>query len=104
MKKNENGGDFVGNSWGIGEKGVNLRGRRPIERLATGMECNILSEETMAKGNSWKTRNRTNADFGREGRKIVKRELKGEPQFTLEELHITPFTLRKRYDAGRFRV
>ena len=46
------------------------------------MECIILSEETMAKGNSWKTRNRTNADFGREGRKIVKRELKSEPQFT----------------------
>ena len=26
----------------------------------------------MAKGNSWKTRNRTNADYGLEGRKIVK--------------------------------
>ena len=70
---------------------------------ATGMECIILSEETMAKGNSWKTRNRTNADFGREGRKIVKRELKSEPQFTLEELYITPFTLRKRFDEdGRW--
>ena len=57
----------------------------------------------MAKGNSWKTRNRTAADFGLEGRKIVKRELKGEPQFTLEELYITPFTLRKRYDEdGRW--
>ena len=57
----------------------------------------------MAKGNSWKTRNRTNAYYGHEGRKIVKRELKGEPQFTLVDLYITPFTLRKRYDEdGRW--
>ena len=57
----------------------------------------------MAKGNSWKTRNKTNADFGLEGRKIVKRELKGEAQFTLDDLYITPFTLRKRYDEdGRW--
>ena len=93
----------MGKSWGIGEKGVNLWRRRPIGGLATGMECIIFSEETMAKGNSWKTRNRTNADFGREGRKILKRELKSVPQFTLEELYITPFTLRKRFDEdGRW--
>lgn len=67
------------------------------------MEWIIFSEETMAKGNSWKTGNRTNADRGREGRKIVKRELKSEPQFTLEEMYITPFTLRKRFDEdGRW--
>ena len=57
----------------------------------------------MSKGNSWKTRNTTNADFGREGRKIVARELKTEPQFKLDELYITPFKSRKRYDEdGRW--
>lgn len=52
----------------------------------------------MAKGNSWKTRNRTNADYGYAPRKIVTRELKSEPQFALDDLYITPFRLRKRYD------
>lgn len=57
----------------------------------------------MAKGNSWKTRNTTNADYGRDGRKIVARELKSEPQFKLEQLYITPFTSRKRFDEdGRW--
>lgn len=52
----------------------------------------------MAKGNSWKTRNRTNTSRGLEGRKIVKRELKTAPQFALDELYIAPFALRKRFD------
>lgn len=57
----------------------------------------------MAKGNSWKTRNRTAAERGREGRKIVKRELKSRPQFALEQLYIAPFTSRKRFDEdGRW--
>lgn len=58
----------------------------------------------MAKGNSWKTRNWTRADRGLESRKIVKRELKGEPQFTLDDLYIPPFTQKKRYDEdGRWK-
>ena len=58
---------------------------------------------TMAKGNSWKTRNRTNADFGYAPRRIVKRELKTPPQFKFDELYITPFTQKKRYDEdGRW--
>lgn len=57
----------------------------------------------MAKGNSWKTRNRTAADFGYKGRTIAKRELKSEPQFKFDDLYITPFTQRKRYDEdGRW--
>lgn len=57
----------------------------------------------MAKGNSWKTRNWTAVDFGREGRKIMKRELKSEPQFKFDELYITPFVQKKRYDEdGRW--
>ena len=57
----------------------------------------------MAKGNSWKTRNTTNADHGFEPRKIVKRQLKSQPQFTLEQLFITPFRQKKRYDEdGRW--
>ena len=67
------------------------------------MDCIIFSEKTMTKGNSWKTRNRTASDFGREGRKIVKRELKSRPQFTMEQLYIAPFTSRKRFDEdGRW--
>ena len=53
----------------------------------------------MARGNSWKTRNRTNADFGYEPRKIVKRELKTAPQFALDQLYISPFTQCRHYDA-----
>lgn len=57
----------------------------------------------MARGTSWKTRNRTRAYFGHEPRKIMKREFKGEPQYTLDSLYITPFTKRKRYDEdGRW--
>lgn len=52
----------------------------------------------MAKGNSWKTRNWTAADFGHAPRKIMKRELKSEPQFKFDELYITPFMQKKRYD------
>ena len=43
VKKNKNGGSFVRKCWGIGEKGVNLRGRRPNGGLATGLECIIFS-------------------------------------------------------------
>lgn len=57
----------------------------------------------MARGTSWKTRNRTRAYFGHEPRVIMKREFKGEPQFTLDSLYISPFTKRKRYDEdGRW--
>ena len=52
----------------------------------------------MAKGNSWKTRNRTNAYWGKEPRNIMKRELRTEPQFTMDQLYIPPFTQRRRYD------
>lgn len=52
----------------------------------------------MARGNSWKTRNRTRSYFGYEGRKIIQREYKGTPQYTLDQLYITPFTRRKRWD------
>lgn len=51
----------------------------------------------MAKGNSWKTRNRTNIDFGGEPRRIMKRELRTKPQFKPEELYISPFSQRKSY-------
>jgi len=56
----------------------------------------------MAKGNSWKTRNRTRAYYGYEGRNILKRELKSAPQFTLDDLYITPFTRKKRYDEDGY--
>ena len=57
----------------------------------------------MARGNSWKTRNRTNADFGYKPRKIVKRELKTVPQFALDQLYISPFTQCRHYDSdGRW--
>ena len=52
----------------------------------------------MAKGNSWKHRNSTNADFGREPRHFLKRELRSKPQFSLDDLFITPFTKKKRFD------
>lgn len=59
---------------------------------------------TMAKGNSWKTRNWTNVDFGRPARKILKRELKSKPQYTFDDLYISPFTQKRRYDEeGRWR-
>lgn len=57
----------------------------------------------MAKGNSWKTRNRTQAYYGYEARPILKRELKSKPQFTLDDLFISPFTKKKRFDEdGRW--
>ena len=65
VKKNKNWGCFDGKRWMFVEKSVDLRRNK--------------NDFDMAKGDSWKTRNRTNADFGREGWKIVKRELKGEP-------------------------
>lgn len=53
----------------------------------------------MARGNSWKTRNRS---YG-EKRNIMEREYKGEPQFKFDNLYISPFTRRKRYDEdGRW--
>jgi len=48
----------------------------------------------MAKGNSWKTRNHSY----REPRKILERELKSVPQYKVEDLYISPFTQKKRYD------
>lgn len=57
----------------------------------------------MAKGNSWKTRNWVAAEHGREGRRIVKRNLKSEPQFALADLYIAPFSQKKRFDEdGRW--
>ena len=57
----------------------------------------------MARGNSWKTRNRTNAFYGRPSRVIEKRELKIAPQFKAEDLYIPPFTHKKRFDEeGRW--
>lgn len=56
------------------------------------------SNLTMARGNSWKTRNRTNVDFGYPARKILKRELRSKPQFSLNYLFISPFTQKRRYD------
>ena len=71
--------------------------------LATGVDCFNFSKKDMAKGNSWKTRNMTAAERGREERKIVKRELKSRPQFVQEQLYIAPFTLRKKFDEdGRW--
>ena len=55
----------------------------------------------MAKGNSWRTRN----DKGpyHRYRTIVKRELKSKPQYSLDELYISPFSQKKRYDEdGRW--
>lgn len=52
----------------------------------------------MAKGNSWKTRNRTNVSYGYPARTILKRELKSKPQFSLNYLFISPFTQKRRYD------
>ncbi|MBR2183936.1 MAG: hypothetical protein IJ897_00715 [Prevotella sp.] len=50
----------------------------------------------MAKGNSWKTRNWRSGI--RESRKVVERTFRGEPQYTLDQLYISPFTRRKRWD------
>lgn len=52
----------------------------------------------MAWGNSWKTRNRTNVNFGRPPRKILKRELRSKPQYQLDDLFISPFTQKRRFD------
>ena len=89
VKKNKKQADF--------EKKTSPFGKKDIPLPANN------TESDMAKGNSWKTRNRTNVDFGREGRNIMTRELKSTPQFTLDELYITPFAQRKRYDEdGRW--
>ena len=64
VKKNKNWDVSEGKRWRFVEKSVYLRRNK--------------NDFDMAKGNSWKTRNRTAADFGLEGRKIVKRELKGK--------------------------
>lgn len=50
----------------------------------------------MATGNAWKHRN--DPRRGRVRRLTEKRELKSKPQFTLDDLYITPFTRRRRYD------
>ena len=53
----------------------------------------------MARGDSWKTRN---TRWGGQ-RNFLKREYKGAPQYKFEDLYITPFTRRRRYDEdGRW--
>ncbi|MBQ6482279.1 MAG: helix-turn-helix transcriptional regulator [Anaerolineaceae bacterium] len=84
MKKNENLVSLRGILLRFAEKGVILWPNK--------------TDFDMAKGNSWKTRNWTAADFGHAPRKIMKRELKSEPQFKFDELYITPFMQKKRYD------
>ena len=54
------------------------------------------SRETMAKGNAWKHRN--DPPKGYTKRVTEKRELRSTPQYTLDDLYITPFTRRRRYD------
>ena len=57
----------------------------------------------MAKGYAWKHRN--DRPWVTTRRVIEKRELKSKPQFTFDELYITLFTKRRRYDEdghGRF--
>jgi hypothetical protein len=36
----------------------------------------------------------------RQRRDLTPRELKGEPQFKLDDLYITPFIRQRRYSAG----
>ena len=50
----------------------------------------------MARGYAWKHRN--DPPRGTTRRVTEKRELKSKPQFTFDELYITPFTKRRRYD------
>ena len=50
----------------------------------------------MAKGNAWKHRN--DPPKGYTKRVTEKRELRSTPQCTLDDLYITPFTRRRRYD------
>ena len=58
----------------------------------------------MRKGNSWKTRNTRYGRWSDNPRKIMKRELKTQPQFKFEQLYISPFRQRKRYDEdGRWK-
>jgi len=54
----------------------------------------------MAKGNSWKTRNRRSRY--KEPRQILKRELKVEPQYKLEDLYISPFREKKRWNEDGY--
>jgi AraC-like DNA-binding protein len=50
----------------------------------------------MAKGNAWKHRN--DPPMGHKKRVTEKRELRSTPQYTLDDLYISPFTQRRRYD------
>jgi len=50
----------------------------------------------MRKGNAWKHRN--DRPYFRTKRIVEKRELKSTPQYTLDDLYISPFTRRVRYD------
>ena len=54
-------------------------------------------------GRAPKVKDRWNGDHKYRNRRELKpRKLKGEPQFTFDELYITPFTLRRRYsEDGR---
>lgn len=57
----------------------------------------------MAKGNSWRTRNARPWVRPEERRHLRKRELTVAPQFTLDDLYITPLRERRRYDErGRY--
>lgn len=57
----------------------------------------------MAKGNSWKTRNARPWIPPEQRRHLRKRELTVEPQYTLDDLYITPLRERRRYDErGRY--
>jgi len=50
----------------------------------------------MARGNAWKHRN--DPPKGYTKRVTEKRELASTPQYTLDDLYITPFKRRQRYD------
>ena len=55
----------------------------------------------MSVGNSWKTRNQRS--YLTQPRPVKERVVKHTPQFTFEQLYISPFTQRKRYDEdGRW--
>ncbi|MBO5225419.1 MAG: AraC family transcriptional regulator [Parabacteroides sp.] len=48
-------------------------------------------------GDAWKHRQSWVPSPGQPPRKRLPRELKGEPQFSMEELYLSPFKLRRKY-------
>ena len=64
-----------------------------MTNFATHYKSNI-----MATGNSWKTRNEHSRSHSDEPRIVKKHKLKSKPQFTIDDLYITPFTQKKEYD------